>query len=277
MARSYESSPHDLYGYAQYPSLMPKKRAQKKTKKGKGPNLSGQTNWVNPRHLSMFGFPDRFNTTLSFWEQNNPTWTAEGSKSFIFRGTSPWDPRVAAGGLSAEYFDQLALVYQTYRVTRSRCSVKFANSATAGVPFTVIVAPMNVDPGSPTTTTIISWANNAYGKKKLIGYTATGVLNSQMDTQRMYGSEAVLTDDNFSSLVTTNPANNWFWCVGAYLNASLTATGALYLDIGVEYDVQFYDRAVITDAQREERMRIFKQRQLMHTPPNPPPKLVFSQ
>lgn len=232
---------------------MPRRKKSRKTKRSKrstkgavGAQTTGQTTYVNPNR-NIRSFPDRMITTLRFWEQNTPAWTAESFKFFIYRGTSVYDPRLAAGGLSADGFDQFALIYNTYRVLRSRVIVKVASTSTGAVPMTLIVVPLNVDPGSPSGATIISWANQSYAKMKLAGITVPSTITSSMNTARIYGSEAVNTDDNFSSLVSTNPANNWFWCIAIYANAAITATIPYLVDVMVEYDVQFYDRAVLTD------------------------------
>ncbi len=257
---------------------MPRKTQNKRNRKNKnrstkvGARTNEQTNWVlkTPR---LKAFPDRMITTLRFWEQQSPNWSAESFKFFIYRGTSVFDPRVALGGLSADGFDQYALIYNTYRVLKSRILLKMANSAAGAVPFTLIVVPLNLDPGSPSGVTVISWANQSYASIKIGGLTTPCSISSAMTTSRMYGSEAVNVDDNFSSLVSTNPNNNWFWSIGVYSNVSVTATSPVLLDIVVEYDVQFYDRAVLTDAMARKlrllREELFSAAVTKGSPPPP--------
>lgn len=215
-----------------------------------GARTREQTNWINPRGNSMFGFPDRMITTLSFWEQNSPTWTAETYKIYSYRGTSCFDPRTAAGGLQPEGFDLFALVYSSYRVLGCKCTISVSGSTTGNVPVTMILCPVNADPTGLTGSQFLALANNPYGKKKLFNVGGPAVsLSTYMTAARMFGSEMVNTDDNFAALVSTNPVNNFFFGLGLYAGTTLTATLPYFLNVTLEYKVQFYDRFSITDTE----------------------------
>jgi hypothetical protein len=68
-------------------------------------------------------------------------------------------------------------------------------------------------------------------------------LSTRMSTEKIFGSKAVYFDDNFSSLVTTIPANNWYWFIGV-IAATTVASSALTVTISVEIelDVEFFCR-----------------------------------
>jgi len=66
-----------------------------------------------------------------------------------------------------------------------------------------------------------------------------------MSTEKIFGSPMVRYDDNFAALVNAIPVNNWFWIVAIYAGAVQSAAEPVFVNIGVDIDIDFYDRAFL--------------------------------
>jgi hypothetical protein len=182
-------------------------------------------------------------TTLSFFAA--PSFApivGASSYSYRYQPTGAQDVDPALGGITMPGFDEFALVYASYRVLGSRIKCKLSGISTT--PVTVIVVPLNADPGAtPTVATIISWRGQPYAISKLTGSAGSPAIEieNSMTTAKMFGSNMVLSDDNFAALVSTVPVNNWFWAIGIYQNFVFAAQPVVS-DIQILVDVQFYDR-----------------------------------
>jgi len=139
-------------------------------------------------------------------------------------------------------FAEAAAIYATYRVIASRIHVTLGNNS-ATVPITLMVAPLNADPTNAMSgANVLAMPGQPYCKTRelgLLGSPAT-IINHKMTTQTIWGDPAIYYDHNFSSLVTTVPANNWFWNVAIYSPAFIAAQ--VYVTVQIECDVEFFDR-----------------------------------
>lgn len=52
-------------------------------------------------------------------------------------------------------------------------------------------------------------------------------------------------DDSFASLVTGIPLNNWFWIVSAYSLATIPSSDPVLVNIYIDIEIEFYDRAFL--------------------------------
>lgn len=226
---------------------MSKQNRNLQKQKGRGRRIDqgrdSQNNYVAPLRTTQLGFPDRMATTLSFFSA--PSFApivGASAYSYRFQPSSAFDVEPLIGGLTMPGFDEFAAVYASYRVLGSRIRVKM--SGIGVTPVTVIVLPLNADPtATPTTATIISWRGQPYAISKLTGSAGSPSIEIEhsMTTAKMFGSDMVLSDDNFAALVTASPVNNWYWAVGIYQNFVFVAQPVVS-DIQILVDVQFYDR-----------------------------------
>lgn len=221
--------------------LSKKRRTRKNGGSAGEEGWGSQTNWVN-RSRPMVGFPDRMITTLKFFSAPIPALVGLSSAAFRYTPTNAFDVEPLLGGITMPGFDEFAAVYASYRVLASRITVKVVGASIS--PLTVIVLPLNADPGaSPAVATIIAWRSSPYAKAMMVGTGGSPAVTIQnsMTTAKIYGSNSVTLDDSFASLVTTGPINNWYWAIGFYQNV-VFAANPVYTDIQIEVDVQFYDR-----------------------------------
>lgn len=192
----------------------------------------------------MRTFPDRMITTLQFFESSPINTGGIGFASTRYVATGPLKPSFVSP-LPATGFTEFAAVYATYRVLRSRIVLQVTPQNPQALPVNVVIFPGNADPtASVPGATIVSWFTQPYSIKGLCGGFGAPplTLKHSMTTAKMYGSEAVNTDDNFGALTTLLPVNNWFWGIGLY-TLNVPDELALYaVSVYIEHDVQFYDR-----------------------------------
>jgi len=143
-------------------------------------------------------------------------------------------------------FTELSALYNSYRVTVSRIKVETINPSVL-TPLEVVVCPTNLDPGaSPSGAYCGSLKLQPYAVSKQTGLAGSPktTVDCTMSTEKIFGSSMVYYDDNFSSLVTTVPNNNWFWVVG-FVTANLIPTNSVQFTVTIEVGVEFFDRVVL--------------------------------
>lgn len=66
-----------------------------------------------------------------------------------------------------------------------------------------------------------------------------------MSTAKIRGvpNDTIAIDDNFSSLTTTNPTEQWFWIVGAQ-NADQSTATVVNIRVDMVFYVRFFDRVI---------------------------------
>lgn len=190
-------------------------------------------------------FPPRMLVKLRFNAYQLLSLAASVGANYRWRPTAAFDVDPALGGTSMAGFAELATFYASYRVQSSRIRASISNPSVVS-PVTLIVTPTNADPtNSMSVANIIASVENPYAQFKesgLLGCPSTNVTNF-MSTQKIFGDPAVFYDHNFSSLVTTVPANNWFWNVAIYAPAFIATAVSLY--VAVDVDVEFFDRSFL--------------------------------
>jgi len=226
-----------------------KKQQKNKSKKNNRRNGGSQSEFAGnlqttyglPRSLKVM--PDRLLTRLDFFKSQSPAFVANIT-SFRFQPTAAFDIDPLLGGTFPPGFAELSTLYASYRVVYS--SIRVDTVAGSNVPFRVIVVPLNIDPGAAASaSTIVAWTSNPYAKSKLVPSAGgpTVVVSNEMTTEKIYGSAMVRFDDNFSSPVTTIPANNWYWAIGCYTVYATIANPPM-IDCKISIEIEFYDRKV---------------------------------
>jgi hypothetical protein len=197
-----------------------------------------------PRQVGLI-LPDRYRTNLRYWKSVSFDLTAVFSAGVRFRPSAAYDvdPLLATTAMSG--FSELALLYGSYRVLSSRIRVESVNTSNAN-PRTLIVCPVNIDPGAaPTTAYVLASKEQPYSKAKMSGLSGSPqtIVSNVMSTEKMYGSKSVLFDDNFSSVSNSTPNNNWYWFVSTYSN--ILDPSLVWAQITIDVDVEFFDRSFL--------------------------------
>jgi hypothetical protein len=219
-------------------------RKTNRKKAPRRPKNEGVMRTEGPRHFKGMAlvFPPRMSIKLKFWTNQTLSLAASLGANYRWRPSAAFDVDPALGGTAMPGFAEAATFYATYRVISSRIKVTASNPSST-LPITLIVLPLNADPtNAMSVPNIIACSGNPYAKMKIIGLLGANpaVVNNSMTTQKIYGDPAVFYDHNFTSLVTTVPANNWFWNVAIYSSAVIATP--VVINTEVEVDCEFYDR-----------------------------------
>jgi len=217
---------------------------RKKLNKGKG-RVQGLPMAVEgPRRFRPLSlvFPPRMNSKLKFWTIQGFNLAVNFQANYRLRPTSAFDVDPALGGTSMAGFAELAGFYASYRVVSSRIKVTVSNPS-AVTPVTLIVLPLNADPTNAfSAANVVASVGNPYAKTRVMGLLGSppSVISHEMTTQKIFGDPAIYFDHNFSSLVTTSPANNWFWNTCLFTQANIATAFNVVME--VEVDCEFFDR-----------------------------------
>jgi hypothetical protein len=192
----------------------------KKNFKAKTPRKSSQTdgNRSTPNQITRIPrtvdllFPDRLQLRLEYNGVGAQTVSIAASHTaFRYRPSAAYDVDPVLGSTTMPGFTELAGIYNSYRVTKSKFRFEIvSNDARTG---SVVLIPLNTDPtGAPGATTVESWPMNPYRVYKMIPPTGArpAILEKTMSTEKIFGSKAVYFDDNFMSLTNTIPNNIGF-------------------------------------------------------------------
>jgi len=158
---------------------------------------------------------------------------------------SAFDVDPLLGGTSMPGFTEWSAFYGSYRVYESQADVQVSVYAANSPPLTVILIPLNLDPGaSVATPTVVSWVGNPYARKQLLANSGSKAvrLRSTMSTEKIYGTTMIWFDDNFSADVTGSPANNWYWALGLLAPAVLASTESIAVEMTIKVRLELYNR-----------------------------------
>jgi hypothetical protein len=166
-----------------------------------------------------------------------------------FRPTNAFDVDPLLGGTSMPGFAEFAAIYSAYRVTWSRIKARFT-AGTGSLPTQVVLLPTNFDLGStPSVATVTALPDQSYSQSKLLGLAGSPsiLLQKEMSTEKIYGSKQVYFDDNFSSLVTTGPVNNWYWNISGIIPSAASSASIIYVECNMDVGIEFFDRKILNN------------------------------
>lgn len=207
-------------------------------------SIPSSTQRLQPfKQLSLI-ISDKLQTRLS-WSgvQNLIVPAGSATAAYRFRPTAAYDVDPALGSTAMPGYAELSALYASYRVVQSRLRVSLV-SPTSGTA-TAVCVPMNEDIGaSPTALVIDSLVGTPYNQYKVVPAAGGPPANFDilMSTEKMFGSKAVYFDDAFASLVSTIPANNWFWVVALILPAIVGGAQGYTFMVRLDIDVEFFQR-----------------------------------
>jgi hypothetical protein len=196
-----------------------------------------------PRTIAIM--PDRYYCLMRYTDFSADTIGATGQFfNRRFRPTNAFDIDPLLGGTSMPGFIEFSALYASYRVTWSKCRVRISPGGGA-LPTLITLVPLNIDLGSsPSVAALTSLPDQAYAKSKVAGAigSPTITLETEMSTEKIYGSKAVYFDDSFSSVVTGGPANNWFWNISGLITSAASAASTFYVETSLDVGIEFFDR-----------------------------------
>lgn len=162
------------------------------------------------------------------------------SESHVFRGNSIYDPDYAVGGAQPLARDQLATLYNSYRVHKSTAKLTVTNNSAVPCQFVLLSSSIATAPASITTAKEQPYSKNAQ-LSNYQGGLASKTLRASQKTKTILGIREI--DDDEEALMANNPDNEWYWHVMMDVHPY---TGTNYLNVAwyleIVYWVEAFDR-----------------------------------
>lgn len=232
---------------------MPPKRFNKKRrnykKRKNGPRLKARTLSLGPRMPPSIIAKHKFNYSGTLTQPANVT-TLNGSAIASFRMNSLRDPERA--GLSsdpANFFDDMAHFYNTYRVLGAKAYIKFINLTAEPIH---IVTHIGVDQvASGANLDLIAWKNMANTTNSMVHGVNTGAksvrnLSVGYSPEKVEGKKKSLNraDNRLESLTSADPLQQHHLTIGAtQVNTSFDSVAMnVHYEITILYTALWNDR-----------------------------------
>jgi hypothetical protein len=216
-----------------------KNNNRKKGRRNGGYRLRGGGYTAYDRPSITFIDPHRY-CTLKYSQLSSHTMlTVAGSQS-TFRLNSIFDPDAAVGGHQPYGYDQLAALYNRYRVLKTRWKVTFGNQAGG---FDTLVLPINgaLAASVADAATFQTASENPYAKPKVQGGGgAPTVIHTGMMALNKLGGVKLseyLDDDRFEAQIGANPAEVINLLVCTYNPTASTITATFVVELWYEVDL----------------------------------------
>jgi hypothetical protein len=220
-----------------------------KTRKGRKANKKRNNNnsyELNPDGYSAYERPSltfidphRYCTLKYFEEFTNAMTTGAGAQQ-IMRLNSIFDPNSTGTGHNPYGYDQLAALYNRYRVLRTHYKIIFGNQAGS---YNLVVVPINGALSSAITnnTTFESACEVPFAKKftQAGGGAPTVVVSGVIELNKLNGVRLVeyLADDRFEAQIGANPAEVINLVIGTYNPTGSTINATFTVELRYEVDL----------------------------------------
>lgn len=152
--------------------------------------------------------------------------------------SSLYDPYVAVGGHQPMFFDQYAAMYQRYTVMGIAYTVDIVTDQNTNGPLFVTMTPSSI--GASATT--ISIARERAGTKETtVSHGYRGKMKGYISCAKVLGVDRnkLLTDDQYSALVSTNPAQPAYITIQAWNQTA--GNISCYLSFRLTFYCRFFD------------------------------------
>lgn len=196
----------------------------------------GYTSWGHQQPLSQ-----RLRTTLCYVEKI--VLSGLSSFDYQFRLNSLFDPNLTGTGHQPKGFDQLAALYNRYRVYRAKYRVTFAQTSNT-IPLYCGAAPTNTLTGFTDITDHAETAFCNYIVAVNSNPLPTGDFTGSVDLAVLNGKSRVAyaADDTTQALVSTNPAEQLNLHVMVQTLDNSTNVSMTFI-VQIWYDCEFSDPA----------------------------------
>jgi hypothetical protein len=208
------------------------------------------------------GFPDHARVRLRYCTNVVRQPTVVTAADYVFRANGCFDPDVTSTGLQPANWDDWSAQYTRYRVWGSTLHYNIANSASGTLDLvTHVIGPRHTSTAVATQAAQENFQAQPYTKvgKSIVynnGSKASDQIGSiSMSTEKFLGlsRQEFLGNDDLTALVSADPAHQWFWHL-CFSVDDQTSTCNMYINVCIEYDVEFWDRVDTTLDLKYERL-----------------------
>jgi len=183
-----------------------------------------------------FGMPKSIIRKLKYNDDLTGTIISGGNQSWIYQN-SVFDPLSTAGGHQPMFFDQLAAIYQNYRVYG--IAYKFQAITETALSSATLVGYANTHGATYSSSSNAS--ERTWAKNRRFTHQQKGIIKGYMSVAKVNGQpyRTVKYDDKYASLVTGNPTALTYQIFQVFNDYSSTIT--YHADIELIYYVEFFN------------------------------------
>lgn len=192
------------------------------------------------------GIPDRMITKLEYRTSHDFVSTFGTADILDYRLNSVYDPESATGGGQPLWTDEMATLYNKYRVFNCRYEIKMVAINSNGTPIRVVTLA-TASPGVLPSDIATAWEQNRSASRLVPpGADTITTLRGNISLPKLQGQTSVAFkgDDKNYALLTANPVNP---ATLRFIGASVNGSAELVqytMDIKLTYSVEFYDRKI---------------------------------
>lgn len=208
------------------------------------------------------GFPDHARVRLRYCTNVARSPSVTAAADYVFRANGCFDPDVTSTGFQPANWDDWSAQYTRYRVWGSTLHYNIANSASGTLDLvTHVIGPRHTPTAVATQAAQENFQAQPYTRvgKTIVynnGSKASDHIGSlSMTTEKFLGlsRQEFLGNDDLTALVSADPAHLWYWHL-CFSMDDQTSTCVIYLNVCIEYDVEFWDRVDTTLDLKYERL-----------------------
>jgi len=222
-----------------------KKAARRPYKRSR--NLVKNTDNRVPRSVALSSWNTPFRTTLKYSDAVViATSVGVGFQTYVLRPGSLFDVDLTGAGHQPLRYDQMAAMFNNYRVRSSNIKACFAVGDVASTvnalgPWRCTITKSRTNATLPGTGTDPQTAAEMEGS-------TTGIMTTQekLDLYQRYHWTDTGVDDisRLTADVTSNPTNDFFWIISVYNQGNVAATNTL-CNFDISFDVEFLNPKTI--------------------------------
>lgn len=187
---------------------MPTNTKHKKTKPKKSfkkKTVTKKSNVVNRPMVSLGqGLPKKLLVTHKYSEIVVPTATSGVMQKYSFSCNGMFDPNITGTGHQPMYFDQMAALYDHYRVIGSICTFKITHLVTSN--YAAVVGAFVNDDSTTTPTTSFELMENSLSKHRMLaaGQLIPAIFTLKWSAKKYFGG-SVLSNPELQGTAAANP------------------------------------------------------------------------
>lgn len=184
----------------------------------------------------VFGFPKSIITKIRYCDTYTMTSTS-GSVARQFNSANGiYDPDISGTGHQPMWHDNYASIYNNYIVLGSKITVHFQSQS---VDRSYVVGILGDDDSSTSTTlTTLQESNNSVWTVHGTNHHGASILSLTYEPLGDIGV-AVKDDGYMSNPTTSNPTQQWYYCL--YVAALGTDSGTVWATVNIEYTVKYIE------------------------------------
>jgi len=200
-----------------------------------------------PRSVALSSWNVPFRTTLKYADVGVVTTTlASGFTTYVLSANSLFDPNVEVSGHQPLRFDQLAAMFNSYRVRASTLKATFAIGEVAMT--SSALGPWRISITKSRTNATLPGLGSDFATAAEMEGSTTGVMTTQekltLYNKYDWSDLGVNNIEEANAVVSGNPSIPFYWIISVYNQGNVAATSTL-VNFDISFDCEFINPKTI--------------------------------